>query len=80
MDGDKDDEDGTQEQADGGERHVDGDGVVVELGLCGGSQEGLRQVDEAREGDDGAVDAAKGGETEDFCCVVAAVSGEKERC
>jgi hypothetical protein len=53
------------------EDHVDRHGVIVEGFVCCGIKCGLREVKEAGETNDQAIDFAKGGETEDFGGVVA---------
>lgn len=57
------------------ENDVDGDGVVAKGPVRQGVEAGLREVEEARQADDQAVDFAEGGEAEDFGGVVAV-----ERC
>lgn len=54
-----------------GEGDVDGDGVVVQGAVGEGVEGGLDELARARDADDGAVDAAKGGEAKDFGGVVA---------
>lgn len=68
---DEGDEDGADEQREGEQDDVDGDGVVGEELVGCGVEGGLREVEEAGEADDEAVDFAEGGEAEDFGGVVA---------
>jgi hypothetical protein len=64
------DKHGSDPEARGCEHDVHGCGVAVEGFESEGVDAVLREVDEAGETDDGAVDLAEGFEAEDFGCVV----------
>ena len=67
----KSDERGADDDSDAEQDQVDGAGVVAEGLVCEGVEAGLREVEEACEADDQAVDFAEGCEAEDFGGVVA---------
>lgn len=67
----------TEDRAGDGKSGVDGHGVVVQGAVGEGVQGGLDELAGARDADDGAVDAPKGGEAEDFGGVVTV--GKKRR-
>jgi hypothetical protein len=54
------------------QQDIDWHGVLLEQLVRCGVERRLREVEDASEADDEAVDFAKGGEAEDFCGVVAA--------
>ena len=64
------DKHGSDPEARGCKHDVHGCGVAVEGFESEGVDAVLREVDEAGETDDGAVDLAEGFEAEDFGCVV----------